>query len=152
MLSLKLATWKSLDPIWIALVVLFVRLCIMPMHNSFWLDETLTASTVREGFRSIFATSTIRLQSEACCVLEWLSCAVAAFHLHRLFGTIFAFQYIFAFVSAASAKDGNRAKQLLAGGAATLVLLLPAIPQLRTFATSGKLLSYSDAPTLRYLL
>lgn len=49
-----------------------VRLWVLPIANSFWLDETLIAWTIREDFASIIPRAFISLQSIAFCMLEWV--------------------------------------------------------------------------------
>ncbi len=64
------------DPFYRILAILcalaLVRLWILPAGNSFWLDETLIAWTVRDGFGAIIPHAFISLQSIAFCMVEWL--------------------------------------------------------------------------------
>ncbi len=49
-----------------------IRLWVMPITNSFWLDETTITWAIRDGFWPIFAKVTKTPQSVAFCILEWL--------------------------------------------------------------------------------
>jgi hypothetical protein len=68
--------FKTHDPVLAAVLVVaaasVVRLWIMPLANSFWLDETLIVWTIRDGLRQIVPNASISLQSISFCWLEWL--------------------------------------------------------------------------------
>lgn len=49
-----------------------VRLWLMPLWNSFWLDETLTVWAIRDGFWNLFHAVPMMLQPVAFCMVEWL--------------------------------------------------------------------------------
>jgi hypothetical protein len=59
--------------LWIVAIVAVIRLWVMPLWNSFWLDETLTVWAVRDGFWRIFQAVPQTPQSVAFCVVEWLA-------------------------------------------------------------------------------
>src|SRR5438105_15417295 len=48
------------------------RLWLLPLGNSFWLDESVIACIVRGSFRSVVTQAFIGAQSVAFCVIEWL--------------------------------------------------------------------------------
>lgn len=72
---LQPARWWS-DPfhriITIVCTIAVIRLWLLPVGNSFWLDETLIAWTIRDGFGEIIPRAFISLQSIAFCMVEWL--------------------------------------------------------------------------------
>src|SRR5579863_6894943 len=52
-------------------IIAVVRLWVLPLHNSFWLDESLIAWIVRNGFAQITPAASADLQSIGFCWLEW---------------------------------------------------------------------------------
>jgi hypothetical protein len=58
--------------VWIIAVLAVIRLWVMPLWNSFWLDETLTVWAIRDGFWQIFRAGAIAPQSIAFSAAEWL--------------------------------------------------------------------------------
>ncbi|HWQ56966.1 MAG TPA: glycosyltransferase family 39 protein [Bryobacteraceae bacterium] len=227
------------------IALLVVRLWIMPLANSFWLDEAIIANNVREGLRHIFTTQLIALQSVAFCVVEWLvaqaagtseialrlpsllaaigavfaiyrlgkevadsnagllcallfvtrpdlaiqvpnarpyalallchiaamlwlarwmreprvkyaalwlACAVAATHLHHLFGVALALECAVALLCVQRHMRAARLKQLIIGITAAVLLLLPALPQAMVFFEHRKLLSFTSRPGIGNLI
>ncbi len=52
--------------------VAVVRLWVMPLNNSFWLDETIIARAIRDTFERTLREAFLTLQSVAFVGLEWL--------------------------------------------------------------------------------
>lgn len=63
--------------LWALITVAVIRLWVQPLGNSFWLDETLTAWIVSDGFSKVIPQAFVSLQSVAFCVLEWFAAQVA---------------------------------------------------------------------------
>jgi hypothetical protein len=51
--------------------VAIIRLWVLPLADSFWLDETLVAWTARHRLEQIIPTAFVRMQSVLFCLLEW---------------------------------------------------------------------------------
>ena len=66
--------------VWIIAVLAVIRLWVMPLWNSFWLDETLTVWAIRGGFWKIFQVVPSTPESIAFCVVEWLTGRLAGLH------------------------------------------------------------------------
>ncbi len=66
--------------LWIVAILAVIRLWVMPLWNSFWLDETLTVWAIRDGFGRLFNAVPMMLQPVAFCVLEWLTSRVGGIH------------------------------------------------------------------------
>src|ERR1700693_4945492 len=58
--------------LWILVVGAVIRLWVMPLWNSFWLDEALTVWAIRDGFWQIFHAIPSTVGSVAFCAVEWL--------------------------------------------------------------------------------
>lgn len=58
--------------LWGALGASLVRLWVFPLSTSFWLDETLTASSVRDGPAAILNTWDVRYQPVVFSLFEWV--------------------------------------------------------------------------------
>ena len=52
--------------------VAIIRLWLLPIVNSFWLDETLIVRTIRGGFSQVASNAAASLQSVGFCSVEWL--------------------------------------------------------------------------------
>jgi hypothetical protein len=59
--------------LWIIVVIAVIRLWVMPLWNSFWLDETLTVWAIRDGFWRIFQALPSTPESIMFCSIEWLT-------------------------------------------------------------------------------
>lgn len=68
--------WSG-NAVFVCLAIAVVRLWIMPLNNSFWLDETLTVTLVQDGIRKLFDTALILLPPVPYCILEWAISQVA---------------------------------------------------------------------------
>jgi hypothetical protein len=66
--------------LWGIVAVAVIRLWVMPLWNSFWLDETLTVWAIRGGFWRIWRVVPQTPDSVAFSVLEWLTSRLGGFH------------------------------------------------------------------------
>ena len=66
--------------LWIVAILAVIRLWLMPIANSFWLDETLIVWAVRDGFYNLFHAVPMMLQPVAFCVVEWLVGRLGGLH------------------------------------------------------------------------
>lgn len=62
------------------IVVACLRLWVLPIFASFWLDESLIIWTIRDGFAQIVPRAFISLQSIPFCMLEWVASRVGGVH------------------------------------------------------------------------
>jgi len=53
------------------MVCTILRLWVLPLTQSFWVDESLVVWTIRDGFTQIIPKAFVSLQSVAFCMLEW---------------------------------------------------------------------------------
>jgi hypothetical protein len=66
--------------VWIVAALAVIRLWLMPIGNSFWLDETVIVWAIRDGFRHILQVGLVTPQSTAFCLVEWLTSLVGGIH------------------------------------------------------------------------
>jgi len=66
--------------LWVIVVIAVIRLWVMPLWNSFWLDETVTVWAIRDGFWKILQSVPSTPQSISFCVLEWLTSRLGGIH------------------------------------------------------------------------
>ena len=88
--------------VWIVAALTVIRLWLMPIANSFWLDETLIVWAIRDGFQHILQAGLRTPQSTTFCLVEWLTSPVGGIHEPTLrlpsiaagIGTLFVFYKI----------------------------------------------------------
>jgi Dolichyl-phosphate-mannose-protein mannosyltransferase len=66
--------------LWILVVAAVIRLWVMPLWNSFWLDEALTVWAIRDGFWQIFHAIPSTVGSVAFCAVEWIVGRLGGLH------------------------------------------------------------------------
>jgi hypothetical protein len=66
--------------VWIVAALAVIRLWLMPIANSFWLDETVIVWAIRDGFQHILQVGLVTPQSTAFCLVEWLTSLVGGMH------------------------------------------------------------------------
>jgi hypothetical protein len=66
--------------VWMVAALAVIRLWLMPIGNSFWLDETLIVWAIRDGFEHILQAGLLTTQSVAFCLVEWLVSLVGGIH------------------------------------------------------------------------
>jgi len=66
--------------LWIIVVIAVIRLWVMPLWNSFWLDETLTVWAIHDGFWRIFQAVRSTPESIMFCSIEWLTARLGGLH------------------------------------------------------------------------
>lgn len=66
--------------VWIFAALAVIRLWLMPIGNSFWLDETLIVWAIRDGFQHILQAGLVTPQSTAFCLVEWVTSLVGGLH------------------------------------------------------------------------
>jgi len=88
--------------LWMVAALAMIRLWVMPIANSFWLDETLIVWAIRGGFGHILQAVPQTPQSMAFCTIEWLTSLVGGIHEPTLrlpsiaagIGTLYIFYHI----------------------------------------------------------
>jgi hypothetical protein len=66
--------------VWMVAALAVIRLWLLPIGNSFWLDETLIVWAIRDGFPHILHAVPLTPQSIAFCLVEWLVSLVGGIH------------------------------------------------------------------------
>jgi Dolichyl-phosphate-mannose-protein mannosyltransferase len=66
--------------VWIVAALAVIRLWLMPIANSFWLDETVIVWAIRDGFHHILQAGLVTPQSPAFCLVEWMVSLVGGIH------------------------------------------------------------------------
>ncbi|MBL8296691.1 MAG: hypothetical protein JNN08_32905 [Bryobacterales bacterium] len=67
--------WRTV--LWVAVAIAVIRGWILPLGDSFWVDETVTYWTIKDGWSQFWERTSVHQDSRAYCALLWAWAQVA---------------------------------------------------------------------------